>query len=342
MKKFLLITASFLVILILFFAVNTYKKIHQPNVIKSGDLFIPSTATYDEFLKLIEPFLIDFDSFEWVAGKKKLEQSFKPGKYRVQKNYSNNELANLLRSGKQTPVSLTFNNQETLEKLAGRVAKQIEADSVSLVNAFYDANFLENNHFDYQSALGMFVPNTYQFYWNTSATSFRSKMLNEYHRFWTQERLEKSQKLGFTPHEVITLASIVQKETSYVPERKLIAGLYLNRLKKNWHLQADPTVIFALKQAYGDSLSVKRVLTRDLSTESAYNTYLCKGLPPGPISMPDISSIEAVLNPANHSYYYMCASTVEIGQHVFAKTNRQHQVNAQKYHRWINEQGLKR
>jgi len=341
MKRAIILIAITLLI-VSFVALHLRNKIYEPNVTKSGMLYIPSNANFEQSLGLINPFLENTQSFKWVAKQKNLDRYIKPGKYKIDEKMSNNEVINLLRSGKQSPVRLTFNNQDSLEKLASRVSQQIEADSISLISAFYNPEFLEKHNFNFQNAIDIYIPNTYQFFWNTSAIGFRNRMLREYQRFWTQERLDKANKLRLTPKEVITLASIVQKETSHVPERRIVAGLYLNRLKANWNLQADPTVIFALKQTFGDSISVKRVLSRDLKTTSAYNTYLCKGLPPGPISMPDISSIDAVLNPALHNYYFMCASTTEIGEHVFAKTNRQHQINARKYHRWLNKQGLKR
>jgi UPF0755 protein len=164
-------------------------------------------------------------------------------------------------------------------------------------------------------------------------------MLKEYQKFWTNSRKEKAKKIGLTPIQVSILASIVQKESSYVPERKTIAGLYLNRLKNKWPLQADPTIIFALKRKSGNDKTIKRVLLKDLEIDSPYNTYKNIGLPPGPISMPDISSIDAVLNASKHEYYYMCASVTDLGKHVFAKTLAQHNINARKYQNWVAKQG---
>ena len=252
---------------------------------------------------------------------------------------SNNDLVNLLRSGNQTPVKVSFNNQDSLEKLAGRIAAQIEPDSIQLLNVFKDERFWVENNFSKATALSMFIPNSYELYWTTSASAFQNRMLKEYQNFWNKSRLEKATNLDLTPSEVITLASIVQKETSNVPERKTVAGLYLNRLKNKWPLQADPTIIFALKQKYGQEKEVKRVLLKDLEIKSPYNTYTNPGLPPGPIAMPDISSIEAVLNPAKHDYYFMCASVTDIGKHVFAKSLSQHNVNARKYQNWLSKQG---
>ena len=255
---------------------------------------------------------------------------------------NNNELVNLLRSGKQTPVKLSFNNQDTFEKLAGRISQQIEADSVSLLKSFNNIDFIEKNGFNKNTAIGMYIPNTYEFFWNTSADAFRKKMLIEYKTFWNSSRLEKAKKQHLSPNEVITLASIVQKETAVVKERPIVAGLYLNRLHNKWPLQADPTIIFAIKKKLGEDTIIKRVLKKDLEIVSPYNTYKNIGLPPGPITMPDITSIESVLNAKNHDYFYMCASVTKIGEHEFAKSLSQHNRNAVKYQNWLNKQGVNR
>jgi UPF0755 protein len=168
-------------------------------------------------------------------------------------------------------------------------------------------------------------------------------MLKEYHNFWNKNRTQKATALNLSKGQIITLASIVQKETAVVSERPIVAGLYLNRLKNNWPLQADPTIIFALKkQSNNSDLIIKRVLTKDLSINSPYNTYINTGLPPGPIAMPDISSIDAVLNATKHDYFYMCASITNIGQHEFSKTLSQHNRNASKYQSWLSKQGVNR
>ena len=188
----------------------------------------------------------------------------------------------------------------------------------------------------------MYVPNTYEFLWNTSAEGFRNRMYREYHKFWNVRRIAKAKKQNLEVQEVIALASIVQKETAQVSERPIVAGLYLNRYHKKWALQADPTVIFALQEKYGSDFEVKRVLNKDLKIDSPYNTYKYAGIPPGPIAMPDISAIDAVLNPSKHRYMFMCASTKKIGSHVFTKSLRQHNRNAKQYQRWLSSQGVQR
>lgn len=321
---------------------NIYTNIYQENVISDSPLFIPTNATIEDLEKIISPFLENTASFVWVAEKKKYASHIKAGKYSLKKGMNNNELINLLRSGKQTPVYLSFNNQHLLENLAGRISAQIEADSISLLKAFKDSTFLKQENFSIETALAMYIPNSYQVYWNISAEGFRNKMLKEYKAFWNKNRLLKAQQQKLTPVQVISLAAIVQKETANISERPIVAGLYLNRYHHKWPLQADPTVIFALKQKNGEDFVVKRVLNKDLKIDSPYNTYKYRGIPPGPIAMPDISSIEAVLNPTNHSYYYMCASIDEIGKHAFAKNISEHNRNARKYQNWLSKQGVNR
>ena len=320
---------------------NIYQKIFSKAVTKSGAIYIKSNDTFDGLKKQLSNYIDAPENFIWVAEKKKFTKP-KSGKYLLKEGMSLNDVVNLLRSGNQTPIKLSFNNQDSLEKLAGRISQQIETDSVSLLKVMTDAAFLDKNNFNKKSALGMYIPNSYEFYWNTSAEKFRNKMLREYNRFWNASRLEKAKKLNLSKKEVITLASIVQKETAQNSERPIVAGLYLNRLKNSWPLQADPTVIYSIKQLKGQDFIVKRVLTNDLKIKSPYNTYQNKGLPPSLIAMPDVSAIDAVLNYKKHGYYYMCASVEKIGFHDFASSLAQHNRNAAKYQRWINQRGIKR
>lgn len=342
LKKLFLLIFSLILIIGGILGYNFYSKIYKPNTTKEGFLYISTNSTFDEVENLVRPFLKRVKPFIWVANKKNYPNNIKPGKYHISKGLNNNELVNLLRSGKQTPVKLSFNNQDTFENLAGRIAAQIEPDSISLLKAISDISFITEAGFTKNTAIGMYIPNTYEFYWNTSAEAFRNKMLNEYNKFWNTSRLEKAKSLNLSKNEVITLASIVQKETASVSERPMVAGLYINRLQDNWPLQADPTIIFALKKKLGTDTEIKRVLTKDLEINSPYNTYKNMGLPPGPIAMPDITSIDAVLNPAIHDYYYMCASITTIGKHEFAKTLTQHNKNAAKYQAWLSKQGVNR
>lgn len=251
-------------------------------------------------------------------------------------------MVNLLRNGRQTPVNVIFNNQHSLEKLAGRISLQIEADSIFILNSMLEKSFLIQHEFSEKTALGMYVPNSYEFYWNTSADQFRDRMLKEYIVFWTEKRTQQANDLNLNKTQIIALASVVQKETAKVSERPIVAGLYLNRIKSDWALQADPTIIYALKEKHGQDFIVKRVLLKDLEIDSPYNTYIHKGVPPSLIAMPDISSIDAVLFSNKHNYYYMCASVDNIGYHEFANSLKQHNKNAKKYQRWISEKGINR
>ena len=305
-------------------------------------LFIPSNADYEKVKKVISPYIEDMDRFEKVAEKKDYPQrEEKSGRFLLKKGMNSNEIINSLRQN--VPVNLAFNNQERLENFAGRIGTQIEADSLSLLNTFTDQKFLDDNGFTRENVLSMFIPNSYEFFWNTSAVKFRNKMLKEYHKFWTEERLEKAKKLNMTPIQVSILASIVHKETVKEDERPKVAGVYLNRLVRGTKLEADPTVIYAVKLQSNDfNQVIKRVLNKDLLTDSPYNTYMYEGLPPGPIAMPDITALDAVLNPEKHNYIYFCASVTRFGYHEFGVTLAQHEANRKKYVAWISSQGIKR
>jgi len=212
------------------------------------------------------------------------------------------------------PINLSFNNQESLEKLAGRISTQIEADSISLLNAMKNPLFLAENKFNNATALGMYLPNSYEFFWNTSAEQFRTRMLKEYNRFWNDERNAKAQTIGLTRDKVIALASIVYEESKQASEQPRIAGVYMNRIRIGMPLQADPTLKFAAYQLPEyKNVVIKRVLNIHKDIVSPYNTYKNLGLPPGLIAMPDISAIDAVLNYEKHQYLYLETGSVNGG-----------------------------
>lgn len=304
-------------------------------------VFVPTDANYEDVKKIVAPYVEDMNRFDVVANKKSYPTNVKSGRFLFKKGMNSNELINALRLN--LAVNLAFNNQERLEDFAGRIGSQIEADSLSLLTSFKDSTFLKENGFNEENVLTMFIPNTYEIFWNTSADKFRDKMIKEYRNFWNEERIEKAKKQGLTPIEATILASIVHKESVKKDERPRIAGVYLNRLHKGMLLQADPTVIYAVKKKSNDFKQViKRVLNKDLTVASPYNTYYTLGLPPGPIAMPDITALEAVLNPEKHNYIYFCASVDRFGYHEFAVTQAEHEQNAKKYYNWINSQGVKR
>ncbi|MBU2061645.1 MAG: endolytic transglycosylase MltG [Bacteroidetes bacterium] len=302
---------------------------------------IPTDATYSEAEKIISQYVEDMDRFTLVADKRNYPETVKSGRFLFTKGMNSYELVQSLRAN--VPVSLAFNNQERVENLAGRVGAQIEADSTSLLTTFKDSTFLKENGFNEDNVFVMFIPNTYEFYWNTSAIKFRDKMIKEYRNFWNAERLAKAEKQGLSPIEATILASIVHKESVKKDERPRIAGVYLNRLRIGMPLQADPTVIYAIKKRDNDfNQIIKRVFYNDLTMPSPYNTYVNIGLPPGPIAMPDITALEAVLSPEKNDYIYFCASVERFGYHEFAATLPEHNKNAKKYADWINSQGVKR
>src|SRR5690606_22840862 len=344
-KKILLAIALIGLVIAAFISYKIYNAMFKPNTAFNNEmayLYIPTNATYDVVREQLEPLVDNIDNFDALASQKKYTSNIKAGKYAIKKGMTNNDIINTLRVN-NLPVKVSFNNQETIEKLAGRISTQIEADSLQLLEVMKDVKFLNDNDFSLKTALSMYIPNSYEFFWNTSAEQFRERMLTEYKRFWNETRLAKAQNIGLTPEKVNILASIVHKETAKVDERPRVAGVYMNRYKIGMLLQADPTVIFAVKETTGNfDQIIKRVLYKDLEVDSPYNTYKYVGLPPGPIAMPDISAIDAVLNYEKHDYFYFVADVKNFGYHKFAKTLTQHNINRQEYIRWINQQGVNR
>ncbi len=326
-------------------AYELYSRVYQPNVILSENadekyIYIPTDADFLEVVKILSEngLLINTNSFEWLSKKKKYTTNIKAGRYKIDRSLNNNQLVNLLRSGKQTPVRVTFSNIRTKEQLAGNISSQIESDSLSILNFITDTFFQQKLALNDDNVSSIFIPNTYEFYWNTSAESFVNRMLKEYYKFWNAERKDKAKKINLNYYEVAVLASIVEKEQSIrISERPEIAGLYLNRLKKGMKLESDPTLIFALRD-----FTIKRVLNKDKKIDSPFNTYKYKGLPPGPICIPSINSIDAVLNASSHKYIFMCAKEDFSGYHNFARTYSRHLINARKYQKALNKRKILR
>ena len=345
LKKVVLIVAVIGLVAMAGFAWFVYNSIFEPNTAFNNEeahIYIPTGARFSDVNDELRPLLTDMISFEAVANRKGYPEQVKAGHYIIKKGMNNNDIVNTLRVG-NTPIRIKFNNQERLQDLAGHLAGQIEADSTALYAAMIDSSFLAKNDFNPDTALGMYVPNTYEVYWNVSPKGFVERMLEEHDRFWTPHRLELASKLGLVQDQVIALASIVQKETAKVDERPRVAGVYLNRINRGMPLQADPTIIYAKKRAEGDfDQEIKRVLYKDLEIDSPYNTYKNTGIPPGPIAMPDISSIDAVLNAEQHDYLYFVADVENFGYHKFAKSLSQHNRNKAAYVRWVNAQGVRR
>lgn len=341
LRKFILVSFLISCLAGVLLCLQFYKNIFNPNIVLSDKnnkfIYIKSDDSFNDVInKLSEINLININSFKWVAEKKKYIQNIKSGKYLINNEMSNNDLINLLRSGNQTPVKLTFNNTRTINDFVSKITSSLEIDSLSLLNAIYDKNFLENNNLTYDNVACIFIPNTYEFYWDVSCEAFLNRMLKEYDKFWNSERVKKSKSIKLTFIEVSTLASIVQMEQNIkYDERPMIAGLYLNRLKKNMKLESDPTLIFALKD-----FTLKRVLNKDKKVISPFNTYKYKGLPPGPICLPSGNSIDAVLNFEKHNYIFMCAKEDLSGYHNFATTYKKHLKNARRYQKMLSKKKI--
>ena len=342
-KKILLAILVIGLVVAAFFANFVYKAMLKPNTAFNNEeayIYIPTNASYDEVRGQLEPILNDIDSFDDLAEQKKYTTNIKAGRYVIKKRMTNNDIINSIRSN-NLPIKLSFNNQVSLEKLAGRVSEVIEADSLSILKAMNDKVFLSENNFNEATALGMYLPNSYEFFWNTSAEKFRDRMLMEYQRFWNETRVKKAEAIGLSPNQVIALASIVHEESKQASEQPRIAGVYINRLKIGMPLQADPTLKFAAyKLPQYENTVIKRVLNVHKDIDSPYNTYKNLGLPPGLIAMPDISAIEAVLNYEKHNYLYFAADAKRLGFHKFAKTLSQHNANAREYQRYLSSQGI--
>lgn len=321
-----------------------YKKIYDNNVSNTvGEksyLYIRTGASFEEVLDSLSnsKLLKNTESFKWVCEKKNYTNKVKPGRYEIKAGMSNNEIVNMLRSGNQKALNVTFNSIRTKQELAKRISEQLEFDSSSLMDLLNNKAYLKSFGFDPETVISMFIPNTYQFYWNQSPKKFFEKMNGEYKKFWSDKRLAKLKKLKMSSLEVSTLASIVQAEQSvHNDEKSTVAGLYINRLKMGMPLESDPTLVFAL----GD-FSIRRVLNKDKEIESPYNTYKYRGLPPAPINLPEISSIDAVLNYKKHNYIFMCAKEDFSGYHNFSRTLAQHNRYARQYQLALNKKGIKR
>ena len=344
LKKIFTIVSVVLISVLIIYGLIILKQIFSANTKfteKEVYVYVPTDSKYDDIKKILMPYVENMNRFDLVASKRGYVDNVIPGRFLLTKGMNSYALVKTMRLN--SPVKLAFNNQERIEDLAGRVGSQIEADSLSLLTSFKDSIFLKENGFNEENVLAMFIPNTYEVYWNTSAVKFRDKMIKEYRNFWTKERVAKAEKQGLTPVEATILASIVHKESVKKDERPRIAGVYLNRLRAGMPLQADPTVIYAIKNKSNDFKQViKRVFYNDLTMSHPYNTYKNLGLPPGPIAMPDITALEAVLNPDKNDFIYFCASIDRFGYHEFAATYEEHIKNAKKYSDWINSQDVKR
>lgn len=345
-KKYLLIKIVFLLFFLItiitgIIAYKFYNMIYQPNVIlgdkKKEYFYIPTGSSLQDVVNLLyeKNYILNRNSFEWVAEKKNYKNNIHPGKYLLRSGMNNEELIDLFRSGRQEPIRVTFNNVRLKSELASIIALYLEADSSDIIELLEDEKYCGKFGFNKENILCMFIPNSYQFYWNTSAEKFVERMSKEYKNYWNEESKAKAKNIGLTQNQVSILASIVQKETNMNDEKPRVAGVYINRIKKDMLLQADPTLVFALKE-----FALKRVLNIHKNVDSPYNTYLYKGLPPGPICIPEISSLDAVINYEKHDYFYFCAKQDFSGYHNFAKSYAQHCLNAASFQKELNKQKI--
>lgn len=331
------------IILVAIKGYSLYRRAYAANIFtpdrKEIIMLIPTGSEYEDVLSLIEKKNIvkNMASFKWAVGKKNYSNLVKPGRYLVKNRMSNNDFIDMLRAGKQEPVKLTFNNIRTLVQLADRIAEQLEMSSKELLTLLNSDSIHAVYGFNKSTMKCMFLPDTYEVFWNISPENFIERMYNEYNEFWKGRNDRKADEIGLTREEVITLASIINEETRMDDEKPRIAGVYMNRLNKGMRLQADPTVIYAV----GD-FTIQRVLRKHYRIESPYNTYKISGLPPGPINIPEKSSINAVLNYEKHKYIYFCVKPDFSGYHNFARTLSEHNKNAAAYHRELNRRKIYR
>ena len=318
------------------FIFYAYQIIYSPNfqvAKQKTHIMIPMGGTFDAVRDSLYKYDIvqDVVSFSFLAKLMDYTVAVKPGIYEISPNMTNIGLIRLLRAGNQTATFITFSYGRLVEDIAAPITKNIAITPTQFLQAVENYSQSNSGGFTKESIIGMFIPNTYQVYYTVTAEKLLEKLNNEYNRFWNAERKSKAKALGLTPKEVSVLASIVQAESVKADESKIIAGLYYNRLQRGIPLQADPTLVFAS----GD-FTIKRVLNLHKEIDSPYNTYKYKGLPPGPINMPSIQSIDAVLNYKKHNYIYMCAKEDFSGYHNFTSNLTQHNVNAKKYQRALS------
>lgn len=325
-----------------FFAYRYYGMYFVKNVpskLKTDLVKIPTGSTFEDLVKILkdEKIIIDETNFRTAASYLNYTENIKAGQYKIEPNITSKRLVTILKTFGQTPVQFVIHNKRTLEQVAGHCGRYFEADSLAFLDAIMDEAFWDEHGYNLETAMSAFIPNTYQIYWNTTPEAVLLRMIQEHDKFWSKEgRLAKAKEIGYTPQEVYTLASIVETESQHKPERPTIAGVYVNRLDRGIPLQADPSIVFAL----GD-FTLKRILKKHLEVDSPYNTYKNAGLPPGPIYMSSISSIDAVLNYEEHDYLYFCAKPDFSRTHNFAKTLSAHNVNARNFHRWLNKRGVR-
>jgi UPF0755 protein len=343
-KKFKIILVVYigLAVLLSVLGLYAYQIFFQPNVLAGKKepvaVYIRPGADFKQVMDslLARQIVGDHISFRFVAKVLKYQELVKPGRYLLQPNMTNLAAVRKLRSGAQDPVKVTFNNVRTKKDLAGKICRNLLADSAKFLAQLNSPAETGKVGFDTTNILAMFLPNTYEMYWTVDEAELLKKMHKEYEKFWTPARKAKAEEIGLSPLKVSVLASIVEAETKKRDEAKVIAGLYMNRLQQNMRLEADPTVIYGI-----GNFAIRRLTFADLAFDSPYNTYRYTGLPPGPINLPPVQAIEAVLNYDKNKYIFMCAKEDFSGYHAFAETFAEHKVNAAKYRAALDRIGIR-
>jgi len=300
-------------------------------------IYLPTGSSYEQIMDTLESKLIikNRKVLDMIARKKNYPALIKPGRYVIDKGLSYNSLINILRSGRQSPVNITYSNVNTLYEIAGKIGMILESDSSHIIGFFSNESNFSGDGFNKENIISLFIPNTYEFYWNTDARGLYTRMLKEYRLFWNDKRLSKAKEKGLDPKEVSTLASIIDDEAAQPVEKPRIAGVYLNRIRMGIPLQADPTIKFAL-----NNNSITRILKKDLLVDSPYNTYRHPGLPPCPIGCATIDGIDEVLNAEKHDYLFFAAKADFSGYHNFSRTLAEHNKYAQLYQKELNKRRI--
>jgi UPF0755 protein len=320
-----------------------YQYLFTPNFLIGDDvqeeyyLYIPREATFRTVTDSLQKnnVLHEILSFSFMAKILKYQDNIKPGRYKIRAKASNLEVIKKLKNGIQDPLNVTFNNIRTKQDLAERLSARLESSAEQILAKLNNQDYAKSIGLDTNTIVSIFIPNTYEFFWTTSTDDLFERMHNEFKKFWNDERKEQARQLNLSLEQVIIIASIVEAETNMNIEKPTIAGVYLNRYYQNWLLQADPTVKFALKD-----FAIRRVTFEHIKFDSPYNTYKYVGLPPGPINLPSISSIESVLNPEKHKYMFFVADHTKPGYHKFSETFQQHVNSARKYRNDLNKRKI--
>ena len=323
-----------------------YRNIYAPNVKIDTDshkkfFYIRTGSSFNDVIGNFgsQHLLIDTSNFRWLAGRMKYTSNVKPGKYQLRDGMSNLILIKMLRLGQQTPVDISTNRLRFKDEIASVAGRNLEADSAKIMALLNDKNFADSLGFNEEDVMGLFIADKYRFQWNTSAKDFLKRMKTEWDKVWTSERKDEAAKMGYTPQQIMALASIVQEETAHTDEAPTIAGVYLNRLRIGMPLQADPTAKY-IKLKENRKAQIQRIYFKDLASESPYNTYKFKGLPPGPVMVPELWAIDAVLNAEKHDYLYFVAKGDGSGYSHFSKTGAEHEEYSKKYHKALNDQNI--